>query len=346
MVENQFGEIVPVIDKSLCVNCNLCVKICPQNDKPDFVYPQKCFVAWSKKESDLLYSASGGVSPTFLRHVTAKDGIAYGCDYNDNADLIHFAIKDGKDLFRSQSSKYSQSSAFCVFEEIKGYLSAGRKVMFIGTPCQVAGLHRYLKIDYEYLITVDLICHGTPPNTYLKEHLNKIVGGRRFSKVRFRGEFDRMLSVWDNDEIIYQKEYFDDIYFNMFYRNIISRDSCYTCQYAQAKRVSDITIGDFWGLKGLSEIEKKSNRPSIVLVNTDKGRIFFEEVKDNLYCEERPIEEGVSGNGRLIMPPGKDLRAYIFRFLYVFFRFEKSVKILTALESGLAKFIKKLRGGL
>lgn len=347
MEENRLGEVVPKIDKSLCTNCGLCMKICPQNNSPEWIYPKKCFVAWSKNEKDLIYSASGGVGVSFLRAVVKDGGVAYGCDYDEDMSLIHFQVKDVYDLVRSQSSKYSQSMAYDVFKEIEGLLLQNKKVIFIGTPCQVSGLKTYLKKEYFGLISVDLICHGTPPNRYLKEHLSAVIDANKsISKVRFRGEFDQRISVWSNDEIIYQKDRWNDNYFNLFYKNVISRNSCYLCQYAQAKRVSDITIGDFWGLNELLQIQRKSNRPSIILINTDKGQNFFESVKDNLIYEERPVEEGVRGNGRLNSPPGKNYYTHFFQMLYTVFRFETTSRIILTLEKYWSMAKNKLRGGI
>lgn len=340
MRENSLGELVSEIDVSLCIGCDLCTQNCPQNTIQEFVYPSKCFVAWSKNERDWIYSASGGVGISFFRCVVQEGGIAFGCDYNENIELTHFKIKNENDLFRSQSSKYSQSKAYLVYNEIRDFLFENKQVIFIGTPCQIAGLKGFLKRDYEQLITVDLICHGTPPNRYLREHVLKISKSENVSKVRFRGEFDQNFSVWSGEEIIYQKVWCDDIYFNLFYQNVISRDSCYLCQYAQPKRVSDLTIGDFWGLNKLLNIQRKSNRPSVVLINTEKGRKFFDTAKEYLFYEERSVEEGIRGNGRLNSPPGKNYYTYIFRTLYVVFGFEKTAKITLFVKRWLSKFLR------
>lgn len=337
IVKNAKGELVPEINKRLCVKCNICKTTCPQNNPPEFLYPQKCYVAWSKNSSDLLYSASGGIGATFMRYVIGENGVAYGCDYDKNLDLLHFPIKDEHGLLRSQSSKYSQSKSYNTFAEIKNELIHNKLVLFIGTPCQVSALKKYLKQEYQSLITIDLVCHGTPPNEYLKEHLNNISNEKVVSKVRFRGEFDQKLTVWSNDSIIYQKNHVDDIYFNAFYQNMISMDSCFFCQYAKPKRVSDITIGDFWGLGTLQKIKKQSDRPSAILINSQKGQDFFETVKENLVCEERTVEECIAGNGRLNYPPGKDIYAHLFRYLYPILKFEKAIKVTMFMKYHLTK---------
>lgn len=132
----------------------------------------------------------------------------------------------------------------------------------------------------------------------------------------FRGEYDQMLTVKKNDKIVYQKSKDEDVYFKAFYKNMISMKACYECIYAQNKRVSDITIGDFWGIGKLKEIEKLSSRPSLVLINTKKGEKFFERTKKYLVYEEREVEEGIKGNGRLNKSPGENIYAINFQKYY------------------------------
>lgn len=341
MRENKIGEIVPVIDEKECINCGVCTRVCPIGKKATFNYPSECFVAWSKDDKDIKLSASGGISAAFIRNVLSEQGIAYGCDYDSHCDLKHFKIEDENGIYRARGSKYSQSKAYGVFSEIKTSLKQNTQVLFVGTPCQVAGLKNFLKNDCSNLITVDLVCHGTPPNAYFKKHIENLGIKNPISRITFRGENDQTLTVFANDKIEYQNHYEEDSYFNAFYSNMISRNSCYMCEYAGAQRVSDITIGDFWGLKELKTIEPSSNRPSLVLINTPKGKVFFEKAKDNLFYEKRDVREGIDGNGRLIKPPGKNLKAKIFQRIYRIFDFELSVKIANRLNLIITKIFYK-----
>jgi hypothetical protein len=176
---------------------------------------------------------------------------------------------------------------------------------------------------------VDLVCHGTPSNTYLKQHLKHLGISFPVDRIAFRGEFDQKLTVWKDGKICHQKAWKDDAYFAAFYGNIISNAACYTCPYAQAKRVSDITIGDFWGLGELVKLDSRHPRPSLVLINTEKGQSFFEAVSEQLNWEQRSVEEGICGNGRLISPPGTNETAEIFRKVYTckVFGFYNSLRV-------------------
>lgn len=327
MKENRIAEVIPFIDSKNCIHCDLCKKLCPQNSQLTKQFPQNCYVAWSKNKNDLVNSASGGVAAVIARYQLEKHMKIYGCDYTDSLDLVHFCLKNENDIIKMESSKYSQSNAFLVFKNIKNDLIGKYVVVFIGTPCQVAGLRRYLRRDFDNLITVDLVCHGTPPNKYLKEYIQKKHISYPIDAIRFRGEFNQQLTVWKNNNIIYQKPYTEDLYFSAFYDNKISRNACYTCQYAESKRIADITLADFWGLGKLVKIKKQSNRPSLVLVNTEKGKAYFHNITDLLFFEERPVDEAIRGNGRLNNPPGKNREAILFQKLYPFLSFTMSVRL-------------------
>ena len=316
MRPDALEQMVPVINRKQCISCGLCEVTCPQNHVPTLSEPMDCYVAWSDSPEDLVHSASGGVGVMFARNWISRGGVAYGCDYDSQGELRHFRLDGAEMLSRIRGSKYSRSDISRCYAEIKEFLKKGVQVLFVGTPCQVAGLRKYLKKEYDQLVTVDLVCHGTPPNMYLQRHLKE--QGIRFpvDKISFRGEFDQKLTVWQEGRIVYQKDWKEDTYFQAFYSNMISYDSCYSCQYAQKKRVSDITIGDFWGVGKLERIEHKSNRPSLILVNTPRGRRFFEEIASQLVWESRPVNEGIQGNGRLINAPGKSYDAELFQKMY------------------------------
>lgn len=326
MKPDKLGEVKPYINNEFCIHCDKCKKICPQENPLDLVYPKLCYAVWSKNENDLIYSSSGGFAAALYRYSIENKIKAYGCDYTEDLKCEHFLVDDFDKLKRVQSSKYSQSTSYVVFDIIRQQLTNGEKVVFIGTPCQVAGLKKYLSKDYPSLVTIDLVCHGTPPNQYLIEHIKKIVrNGERTLKIRFRGEYDQQLTLWDDKKIIYKKGYKEDLYFDSFYKNIISMNSCYHCKYATSKRVSDITIGDFWGLGKLKTIKALSSRPSLVLINTDRGESLFNELKPILQFEKREVEEGIRGNGRLNKYPGKSRNAELFQLLYPILGFKNAV---------------------
>ena len=96
-------------------------------------------------------------------------------------------------------------------------------------------------------------------------------------------------------------------YYQYFLQAVIFRENCYACKYAKRNRVSDITLGDYWGIETAhpslfndnSWRENLNNGISCVLANTSKGISLLNSVKE-LACFEKSNYECVSRqNGQL-----------------------------------------------
>ncbi len=327
MEHNDIGELTPFINYDLCTNCNLCSKMCPQNNLIKKNSSFDCYAVWSKESSIRKQAASGGFASGIANYfLNNKQYIVYYCDYDDDLELRYFEVKSLSDINKLAGSKYSQVNAEYTYTKIKNQLNNNINVIFISLPCQIAGLLAYLKKNYTNLITIDIVCHGTPPNKYLKEYVKYLCGTNIKCKVEFKKKYKQFFTLYKNNKLLYKKHHSKDIYFTAFYQNIISRNSCYTCQYATDKRVGDLTIGDFWGLGEIKTIKKPSKWVSLVLINTDKGMIFFDTIKNAFIIEKRTVEEAVRGNGRLQKAPGKSQNAINFQKSYNIYGFIDSIK--------------------
>ena len=311
MSEDKYGVPLPNILNDKCRNCHQCESVCPSNKEP-IVYPiQECYAAIATDDRTYQTTSSGGAATIFAQHVLSNNGVVYGAAYIDNS-VRHIRVEKIEDLDFIKGSKYVQSDTGVQYRYVKKDLDSDRKVLFIGTPCQVAGLKGYLRKSYSNLLTVDLICHGTPPFSYLNEHLISIVGNAQISDVSFRIK-DWKLGIHGKETLLYSKINVEDYYCMAFAKGIIFRENCYKCSYAQPMRCSDITIGDFWGI-GDTTLPNKSK--SVVLVITDKGKKFWSECNKSFYYEKRNPQEAIEGNTQLRVPSvrpverDKFLRAY------------------------------------
>lgn len=293
---------VPLVDKDKCISCGLCQKICPINKTPELIRAEKSIAAWSKNAEDIGLSSSGGIAAVFSRLVIHRGGVVYGAAC-DGAVTKHICVECESDLYKLRGSKYVQSEIGYIYRDVNEKLNAGRQVLFIGTPCQIAGLNAYLKKSYDNLITVDLICHGTPPHSYLQEHIDAKCGKNNWDSYSFRGKYNYCLTVYKGDKLIFNRSNMRDEYFAAFMKAVTFRNSCYSCKFARPERAADITIGDFWGLDR-SKLKKKYNgRISVVLANTEKGKAFFDSCKALVNWEERNIEEAMNEQqGNLLHP--------------------------------------------
>lgn len=330
MEEGTLLHIFPVINQGICVECGACKQACPVENPIPKVLPLKTYAAWAKDSYEYETSTSGGVAAVLSRVIIKEGGVVYGCASLPNVDIHHIRITDEKDIDLLKGSKYVQSSINESYKSVKQDLLDGRQVLFTGTPCQIAGLKRFLRKDYSNLYLVDLICHGVPSLEYLKQHIKDVTHCEAYDidRISFReGNEMYLVVVKKNGEEVYRsnlwKERYKDAYFNAFIDGYSYRPSCHTCQYAYSKRISDITIGDFWGLHDDLPLEHK-NGTSCVLVNTEKGLELISRITSQIHIFERELQEAVNGNDQLRAPKGTDWR------IKLFLKLQKHVGISTA----------------
>ena len=274
----------------------------------------------------------------------------YGASYVDNCTVQHIRVTQKEQLRQLQGSKYVHSYIMDTYKKIKNDIEdTKRKVLFIGTPCQIAGLKNYLQKVYENLILVDIICHGVPSQKYLKEEVQRITNGLDIDRVNFRDGNNYGFFIIKDNKIIYSATKEKSPYCDAFFSAISLRDNCYECKYANSSRISDITIGDFWGLSEESRFyADRENGVSTVIISTTKGKNLFKDIIENLFeFEKRPYEEAVSGNSQLRRPSTRPNIRERFQRDYVKIGFIKSYKKNTRLlkvKRTIKRIIKKVMG--
>ena len=292
----------PKIDRNKCIECAKCVKICPaQSDKvqEDFVPFGYAAVA---EDGVRLHSASGGIFYLLAKWFLSKKGYVAGAAYGDGMSVKHVVVSDMAGLEAIRGSKYVQSDASGVYREVKCLLDKGKRLLFSGTPCQVAGLKNYLGCDYPKLVCVDILCHGVPSPRVFEKYLNDNFDIKQVKNVIFRNKLHRnghpgSLTVVLDDGREFYSEYFDNSYYDAFLGNLSERESCSDCKYCEFPRVGDISLGDFWGAKTVDTRIDYDRGCSVVIVNSEKGQKYFAKVKgDFKTAEQYPIETLMSWN--------------------------------------------------
>lgn len=337
MVENEYGALLPQIDNSKCVDCGLCKKVCQAHELDTMNEPQKCYAVWTKDDEDRKICSSGGVSTGFARKVIKDGGIVFGTAYVDKLKLAITEASTEDEILKFRGSKYVQCDTDNSYPNVKKYLEAGKEVLYVGTPCQIMGLRKYLRKEYANLLTVDIICHGVPPFKMLKEHISLICPSQEVTRADFRGKYDFRLTVYNRNEKICSIDRFEDCYFTSFLDGLNYRENCYTCNLAQKERASDITIGDFWGLNRSTMKQKYTGRISTVLINTSKGAEFFESIKNHFWYEERLPRESIDGNDNLRQPTIRHEKRDIFLQTYLQRGLQEAY-----IQAGIAQKVKKV----
>ncbi|MCR4769937.1 MAG: Coenzyme F420 hydrogenase/dehydrogenase, beta subunit C-terminal domain [Bacteroidaceae bacterium] len=308
ITKDDEGFSQPVVIEDKCVKCNLCEMSCPiVNPLEEKEFQPHAYAAWH--EEDRSVSSSGGAFSAFARKVLAEGGIVVGAAFDKALHLRHTAVNRIEGLESLRGSKYVQSEIEDTFRTIRKYLQDGRKVLFCGTPCQVAGLHGFLRKDYDKLLTADLVCHGVPSDkvfqNYLKKLKNRLCTAKDelyIEKYEFRHRdgwgISPSISTSNNCQLLYGV---DALYMEAFDKNALFRKSCYHCPFAKIPRVGDVTLADFWGLGRHGKKFKHSvtKGVSLILVNTEKGNSALKNL-DNTFIEERNIEEALIENHNLI----------------------------------------------
>lgn len=304
LVEDNEGFKHPVIDQDKCINCGLCKRTCPVLNTKENSSLNKCYVAYNKNDKVKKTSSSGGIFDAIAREVLNNNGIVVGAAFNENMKLNHIAIEKIEDLEKLKGSKYLQSDLDNIFTYIKSQIN-DRKILFVGTPCQVAGLHVYLKKDYDNLICIDLFCHGVPSSKLFNKYIKELESSNnsKVVKYNFRDKktgwdtYSNTVSFEDDKQISELQS--NNSYMRLFLSDIALRESCYNCDFKVGNKYSDITLGDFWGVQKYYPEMYNKNGVSAIIINTEKGKRIFESISNNLKYKECELEEIVTGNPSL-----------------------------------------------
>lgn len=300
------------------VGCNLCTLVCPIHNKIEKHNPKEVYASWSLDNYDRKSSSSGGIASIFYSHfLNNKKSAVYGSSYDNNLQLKFSRATNLEEIIKFKTSKYSISYIGYTYKNIRLDLNNGLEVLFIGTPCQVAGLRSFLQKDYSNLLTIDLICHGVPSQIYLDDYVKSLNLPIVPDNLTFRGKKDFFFTLYKNQKEIYCKNSDEDNFYKAFLSGLFYRENCYSCEYANINRVADITIGDFWGLgKDIPFNHEKKDGVSVILINTNKGLKNFEGIKDRVFYEKRSLDEAVAGNDQLRHPTPKHKNHDLFMELY------------------------------
>lgn len=330
------------INLEKCIDCKLCEKVCPLQKGIIGNSPYKCFAAWSDNQDVRKTSASGGVAMELYRYFLISGGKVAGVKMSSPFEATFLLTNDVNDVNDFKNSKYVYSDTGNIYQDILGVLKAGESALFIGLPCQVAGLKNYLQIkkaDISNLFTVDLICHGVTPQKFLMQHIQYVEKKckRLARSVSFRNPlFDTekfYFTLKDEGGIFYKKPVkSDDVYQIAYHSGISYRENCYSCNFANVFRQGDLTLGDFWSVGKTQEVEFEKKHISCILVNTEKGeKILKNLVKNNkIIIFERPIEEETRYERQLNSPTNKnEIREKFLKYYKLNKNFDKAMRKAT-----------------
>lgn len=317
MREDIEGFLYPYVDESNCVGCGLCEKVCPLLNRPKKIDFLKVLAAKNRNEEERMESSSGGIFIALAKEILSDGGIVFGAVFDENWEVKHAYADNLADVKLMMGSKYLQSRIGNCYQLAEKFLKEGRKVLFSGTPCQITGLHKYLRKEYPNLISVDFLCHGVPSPGVWRRYLydtfqtparraaagkNSVLSPSLNSMPEITGiEFrDKELSGWkkfsfvvrgvsadkaDKNTVLLSCRHFENPFMRGFLANIYLRPSCYDCKCKNGVSHSELTIADFWGINHLMPDFDDDKGVGMILVNTVKGQ----DMVDNLNLDIRQV---------------------------------------------------------
>lgn len=308
-VDNE-GFWYPVVEKKKCINCGLCDRVCPITNecRTKKVNAEKpiCYASEHKNIEVVFGSTTSGMFSALADVMYNENGYVGGAVHNEDFSASQFISNDRNDLLKLRRSKDLQSNAEGFHKKVKKLLQKGEKVLVCGVPCQIAGLLNFLGKDYENLITVDLICAGVnSPKVWKKylDYIEQLVGSKIIWTENKNKEYgwEKLTQkfVFENGE-----EYFDTRQISLFTKGFIEshlycRPSCYECAFKGFPRTADISIGDFWGITKHTSSHDSDMGTNVVMLNSEKGSVYFEKVRSSLNLEQTPLEWACEGNPAL-----------------------------------------------
>ena len=309
MKADSEGFAYPKVQVDKCVKCGLCEKVCPEIN----IYISRgacdvptCLAAWNKDESARENSSSGGVFTSIAEWILTNNGVVYGAGYDMDHKVIHKEVNSVEELSDLRGSKYLQSDIRDSYKSAKHNLDNGKKVLFTGTPCQIAGLYNFLCRDYAELYTCDIVCHGVPSPLVFRKYVQNLeaIHDSNIKKINFRNKVhgwkSYSVTAQFNDESEYSNIFVDDVYMKGFLRNYYLRPSCYSCSYARIPRTSDITLGDFWGIASKYPELDDDKGTSLLLINTAKGTTMLKGIENNIEKHICDLSVAIGGNPSII----------------------------------------------
>lgn len=332
MKPDALGFLYPEVDKSKCVECGLCEKVCAFNEHYDTssnLDSPLAYAARHKDMNEIETSRSGAVFIAISDYILEQGGVVYGVGYTDHFRVVHKRATTKEERNEFKGSKYVQSDMNTVFRQVKKDLSEGKTVLFSGTPCQTSGLNSYIgKRLRENLFLVDIVCHGVPSPFMWRDYISYLEKkqGSQICWVNFR---DKKEYGWaaHHETFKFVKGGGKMSFTFLFYRHIMFRKSCGKCHFTNLRRTGDITIADFWGWEKTDPNFNADDKGcSLVLLNTEKGRKLFEAVQDRLNLISAELDNCMQPNMKYpseVHPKREQFeREYATKgFEYVYFKY-------------------------
>lgn len=329
--EDAEGFRYPQVDTERCIDCGSCERVCPVIHRDEPRAPQQVFAAKNPDEEVRSASSSGGVFSMLAQSTIDHGGVVFGAGFDEHWAVVHDYAETAEGLAAFRGSKYVQSRIGGSFVRAERFLKSGREVLFSGTPCQIAGLRRFLGREYANLLTVDVVCHGVPSPAVWRKYLegimrpegavgkntvssslnempvitgisfrDKKLGWKKFGfEIRGKAAFEAaensvLKSGINHERIVLSEPLTENVYMRGFLCDLYLRPSCHACPARSGRSGSDLTIADFWGIGHFYPQFDDDRGVSLVLVGSERGAEAFARLSTEGFAVS--YEQALAGN--------------------------------------------------
>lgn len=338
---NNDGFYYPSINRNKCKSCHRCEKVCPVFHPYSAPETLLCFAAYNSDEKIRSKSSSGGVFYTLAEQILAENGCVFGCTFDGPEHVIHRKAETIDELLPMQGSKYLQSDLQDTFYSVQKEVSSGRKVLFSGCPCQIAGLKHFLG-NHENLITMEVICHGVPAPEVWRTYLTRLKEEKNLKKILnvcFRNKsfgwnnYHLLISAYDHTAkqedppTEFYENAAENPFMQAFLHDLSLRPSCYHCCARQGCSHADITAGDFWGIEKVLAEFGDNKGVSAVLIHSENGKLLWESCLEKLKIHQVFHSDILAGNScyaHSVVKPGN--RKFFMRNYHSYKNFSELVQ--------------------
>lgn len=274
MTSDEEGFLYPVVDEDVCTHCNLCDSVCPVLHPSSPALSFKVYAARHIDPTIRQKSSSGGVFTALAESIIRDGGVVFGAKFDEQWQVVHSYTETMEGLAAFRGSKYVQSHMGNSYHDAELFLKEGRKVLFSGTPCQIAGLKCFLRRDYNNLQTVDIICHGVPSPLVWKEYVKTYLPVTEISFRDKRAGWQKYgFSTRKGNSYNFEIQQ-HNVFLRGFLQNLFIRPCCFSCRFRNFKSGSDITIADFWGIgKFVKEMDDDTGTNLVIQKNGDSSAL-------------------------------------------------------------------------
>lgn len=316
-VDDQ-GFFYPLVNMDTCIDCDKCDRVCPYipelelKNIQDPIRLEKplVYASYSKNHEIRLDSTSGGIFSELAFKMFDQGGYVGGAVYNDDNSVSHILTNDRAQLDEIRSSKYIFSLTDKLFPEVKKQLRAGHQVLVCGAPCQISGLYTFLRRDYENLITCDFICKSVNSTKVFQKYIewleNKFQSKSKKIKAKDKTTGWHKFSMrvdFENGQSYVADRYNDPFFVGYLQTELFTMEACLTCKWRDFPRTADITLADFWGIENVDISMDQDLGTSLIIVNSEQGKVFYESLGDAIVSKEFSLEDAEPGNPALYDTP-------------------------------------------